>query len=289
MSRPAPADALVSTDWLAAHLSAPDVRVVDASWFFPGSGQTGRAAYDAAHIPGAVFFDIDEIKDETSPLPHIAPSPVKFASRVRKLGIGNGNRVIIYDRASGSSAAARVWWSFRLFGHQDVALLDGGLVKWQTEMRAVEDLPPLARDRHFIARVDQTLIRDKQQMLANLKDGRETVLDARSTGRFTGLDPEPWPHHKVGHIPGSHSLPWTELIDPQSKCFLPPATLRDRFAAAGVSKNKPVVTSCGSGVTACLLAFGLFLTGRDDVAVYDGSWAEWGLAEDTPAEQGPAL
>jgi thiosulfate/3-mercaptopyruvate sulfurtransferase len=288
MIRQAAADALVSTEWLAAHLTAPDVRVVDASWFFPATGQTGRAAYDAAHIPGAVFFDIDEIKDETSPLPHMAPSAVKFASRVRKLGISNGNRVIVYDRAAGSSAAARVWWSFRLFGHHDVALLDGGLAKWQTEMRPVEDLPPLPRDRHFIPRVDQTLIRSKEQMLANLQNGLETVLDARSTSRFEGREAEPWPHRQVGHIPGSHSLPWTELIDPVSKCFLPTALLQGRFAAAGVTSDKPVVTSCGSGVTACLLAFALFLTGRDDVAVYDGSWAEWGLTDDTPVEQGSA-
>jgi thiosulfate/3-mercaptopyruvate sulfurtransferase len=284
MSRLAPADALVSTAWLAEHLDAPDIRVVDATWFFPATGKKGRDEYDAGHIPGAVHFDIDEIKDELSPLPHMAPDPAKFASKVRRLGIGNGNKVVVYDRAAGSSAAARVWWSFRLFGHEDVALLDGGFVKWLAEHRPVEDLPPMPRDRHFLPRMNQTLVRNKAQLLANIESGRELVLDARSAGRFKGVEPEPWPHRKVGHIPGSRNLPWTELIDAEAKTFLPVEQLRRRFADAGVDQ-RPVVTSCGSGVTACMLAFALFLTGRDDVAVYDGSWAEWGLADDTPAER----
>jgi len=285
MSRRDPADTLVSTAWLAAHLDAPDVRVVDATWFFPATGKKGRDAYDSAHIPGAVFFDIDEIKDETSPLPHMAPDPAKFASRVRRLGIGNGNKVVVYDRAGGSSAAARVWWSFRLFGHEDVALLDGGFDKWVAEQRAIEDLPPMPRDRHFLPRLNHALLRNKAQLLANIESAREQVLDARSPGRFRGIEAEPWPHQKVGHIPGSNNLPWTELVDPASKTFLPTEQLRQRFAAAGIDQ-RPVITSCGSGVTACVLAFALYLTGRDDVAVYDGSWAEWGLADDTPAERG---
>ena len=280
-----PQDSLVSTAWLAAHLAAPDIRVVEATWHFPATGKKGRDDYDAAHIPGAVFFDIDDIKDESSALPHMAPDAAKFASKVRKLGIGNGNKVVIYDRAAGSSAAARVWWSFRLFGHQDVALLDGGWSKWAAEHRPIEDLPPMPRDRHFVPRVNQTLLRCKQQILANIESRRELVLDARSAGRFKGVDPEPWPHKKVGHIPGSRNLPWTELIDPETKTFLPVEILRERFAAAGLD-HRPVVASCGSGVTACMLAFGLYLTGRDDVAIYDGSWAEWGLADDTPVEQG---
>ena len=285
MSRLPPSEALVSTAWLANHLTAPDLRLVDATWHFPATGRRGREDYDAGHIPGAVFFDIDDIKDETQSLPHMAPSPEKFASRMRRLGIGNGNRVVVYDRAGGASAAARVWWSFRLFGHEEVSLLDGGLNKWLAEGRPIEDLPPMPRNRHFIARVNHTLLRDKAQILANLDQKRELVLDARSAGRFRGEEPEPWPHRKVGHIPGSRNLPWTELLDPQSKTFLAPDQLRAKFAAAGLDE-RPVVTSCGSGVTACVLALGLHLIGREDVAVYDGSWAEWGLADDTPAEQG---
>jgi thiosulfate/3-mercaptopyruvate sulfurtransferase len=272
---------LVSTAWLADHLAAPDVRVIDAGWRFPGQGH-GRDDYLAGHIPGAVHFDIDDVKDDSQSLPHMLPEAAKFASRVRRLGISNGNRVVIYDRSGGASAAARVWWMFRLFGHDDVSLLDGGLDKWQAEQRPIEDLPPVSRDRHFIPRVRQTLVRSKAQMLANLASQREQVLDARSPGRFQGVEAEPWPHRKRGHIPGSLNLPWTELLDPVAKTFLPTEQLRQRFAAAGLQDDRPVVTSCGSGVTACLLAFALHRIGRDDVAVYDGSWAEWGLAEDTP-------
>lgn len=286
MSRLTAQDALVSTAWLADHLTTPDIRIVDASWFLPGSGQTGKQAYELAHIPGAVFFDIDQIKDDQNPLPHMSADATKFASAVRKLGIGNGNRVVVYDRAAGNSAAARVWWNFRLFGHEDVALLDGGLAKWLAESRPVEDLPPPPRVRHFVPRVNQTLIRSKAQMLANLESRREIVIDARSSGRFAGDEPDPWPHRKLGHIPGSLSLPWTELIDPVSKTFWPIETLRTLFPP--LAPDQGVVASCGSGVTACMLAFALHLLGRDDVALYDGSWAEWGMAEDTPAELGPS-
>jgi thiosulfate/3-mercaptopyruvate sulfurtransferase len=278
------AEALVSTDWLADHLSAPDLRVIECTWHFPTTGRHGVDDYHAGHIPGAVFFDLDDICDETQSLPHMVPSAAKFASRVRHLGIGNGNRVVVYDRVGGGSAAARVWWMFRLFGHHEVSLLDGGMIKWLAEQRPIEILPPVQPDRHFMPRPIPALVRDKRQMLDNLTSGKETVLDARSPGRFRGIEPEPWPHHQVGHIPGSLNLPWMELLDPQNKTFLPPDLLRQRFAAAGIDPNKPVVTSCGSGVTACMLALGLHLIGREDIAVYDGSWAEWGLADDTPAE-----
>lgn len=278
------AESLVSTDWLAAHLDAPDVRVVEATWFFPATGKKGHDAYEAGHIPGAVFFDLDDIADGDDPLPHMLPSAAKFASKVKKLGLGNGNRIIVYDRASGSSAAARIWWMFRQFGHDEISLLDGGMTKWLAEHRPIEDQPPVTRERHFLPQV-RDLVRSKAQMLANIDSRQEAVIDARSAGRFKGQEAEPWPHRKVGHIPGSLNLPWTELIDPETKTFLPAEQIRAKFAAAGITGDKPIVASCGSGVTACMLAFGLFLTGRADVSIYDGSWAEWGLAEDTPAEQ----
>lgn len=284
MTNLSPAESLVSTDWLADHLDAPDVRVVEATWFFPATGKKGHDSFDAGHIPGAVFFDLDDIADSDDPLPHMLPSAAKFASKVKKLGLGNGNRIIVYDRASGSSAAARVWWMFRQFGHDEISLLDGGMAKWQAEHRPIEDQPPVTRERHFLPQV-QNLVRGKAQMLANIASKQETVIDARSAGRFKGQEAEPWPHRKVGHIPGSLNLPWTELIDPETKTFLPAEQIHAKFAAAGITGDKPIVASCGSGVTACMLAFGLFLTGRKDVSIYDGSWAEWGLAEDTPAEQ----
>ncbi len=282
MTNLSPEESLISTAWLADHLGAPDVRIVEATWFMPATGKKGHDAYESGHIPGAVFFDLDEIADTDNPLPHMLPSPIKFASKVRKLGLGNGNRIIVYDRAAGSSAAARVWWMFRAFGHQEISLLDGGMGKWTAEHRPTDDQPPVTRERHFLSRFDESLVRGKMQMLANLDSHQETVIDARSTGRFKGEEPEPWPHKKVGHIPGALNLPWPELIDPDSKTFLPIEQIRDKFATAGITGDKPIVASCGSGVTACMLAFGLYLTGRTDVAIYDGSWAEWGLADDTP-------
>ena len=278
-------EALVSTEWLAAHLAAPDVRVVDASWYFPG-GRDARAEYRQEHIPGAVFFDIDEIAAGTEGPPHMLPDATKFASKVRKLGLGNGNCIVVYDRASGGAAAARVWWMFRVFGHDEVSVLDGGIDKWLAEGRPVDDLPPIPRERHFIPRVNQFLVRDKGQVLANLDSKRDQLVDARPADRFAGKGKEPWPHQKVGHIPGSLNLPWSTLLDPQSKTLLPNEQLAARFAAAGVAPNQPIVASCGSGVTACMLALALYRLGNTEVAVYDGSWAEWGQADDTPVVSG---
>src|SRR5690606_27677638 len=224
--------------------------------------------------------DIDEIADTTSPLPHMLPSPEKFASRVRKLGLGDGNRIIVYD-ASGMGAA-RVWWSFRVFGHRDVAILDGGFRKWLAENRPIEDLPPAPRDRHFTARFNNFLVRDKEQLLANLQSKREQIVDARPHGRFTGSEPEPRPGLRSGHIPGSANVPASALIDPDTGTFRSAEELRQTFEDAGVDLARPVVTTCGSGVTAATVAFALHLLGRDDVAVYDGSWAEWGQPGDTP-------
>jgi len=275
-------ESLVSTEWLASRLSAPDVRVVDATFYLPTQNKDAKAEYRRCHIPGAVFFDIDEIADTSSDLPHMLPSPEKFASRVRKLGLGDGNRIVVYD-ASGFGAA-RVWWTFRVFGHADVAVLDGGLRKWLAEGRPTEDLPPMARERHFTARFNNLLVRDLEQMRANLGSRREQVLDARPKGRFEARDPEPRPGLRGGHIPGSCNLPSGDVVDPDTGTFLPADILRQRFIDAGIDLARPIVTTCGSGVTAATLAFALHLIGADNAAVYDGSWAEWGRPGDTPIQ-----
>jgi thiosulfate/3-mercaptopyruvate sulfurtransferase len=281
-----PTDSLVSTDWLAQHLDAPDVRVVDASYYLPNEGLDPRAEFEAHHIPGAVFFDIDEIADEKSALPHMLPSPEKFSSRVRKLGLGDGVRIVVYDQR-GVWSAPRVWWTFRQFGHEDTAVLDGGLPKWLAEGRPVEDGPARPAERHFTARANSFMVRDRDQMLANLKSRREQVLDARARGRFEGSEPEPRAGLRAGHIPGSLNLPHGELLDPETGTVRQAEELRARFEAAGIDMRRPVATTCGSGITAAVLALGLHLCGHRDVAVYDGSWAEWGLPGDTPVEGGP--
>ncbi|MBF0372918.1 MAG: 3-mercaptopyruvate sulfurtransferase [Alphaproteobacteria bacterium] len=277
-------DALVTTEWLEAHLDAPDVRVVDASYYLKIQNRDPKGEFADEHIPGAVFFDIDEIADETSSLPHMLPTPEKFAAKMRKLGLGDGNRIVVYDTNGGGSAACRAWWMFRVFGHREVSVLDGGFPKWLREQRPVTDQPTPPRERHFTARVDTTLVREVGQILANLETGREQVVDARSPGRWRGTDPELWPVNKVGRIPGSLNLPFVDLIDGRSKTFLSPEVIRERFQAAGVDLKRPIVASCGSGVTACVLALGLHLIGRDDAAIYDGSWVEWGNRDDTPVE-----
>ena len=276
-------DALVGTDWLAAHLAAPDVRMVDGSWYLPTQRRDAKAEFAAGHIPGAVFFDIDEISDTDNPLPHMLPSAEKFAARVRKLGLGDGCRIVVYDGA-GLFSAPRIWWMFRVFGHDDVAVLDGGLPKWQREGRPLEAAPPNPGDRHFTARVNTFLVRELDQMKANLASGREQVLDARSAGRFAGAEPEPRPGLRSGHIPGSRNLPFNRLVDPATGTVLPADALRRQFVDAGIDLDRPIVTTCGSGVSASALALGLYLLGRRDVAVYDGSWSEWGGRQDTPIE-----
>ncbi len=277
--------ALVGTDWLAGHLDAPDVCVVDASWYLPSQQRNPKAEYAAEHIPGAVFFDIDEIADTDNPLPHMVPAPEKFAARVRRLGLGDGNRLVVYD-GGGCTSAARAWWMFRLFGADDVAVLDGGLPKWKAEGRPLEGLPPMPRERHFTARMNTTMLRDVAQMMGNVESGAEQVLDARSAGRFRGEEPEPRAGLRGGRIPGSCNLPFGDLLDPETKTFRGAAEIRAAVAAAGIDLARPVVTTCGSGVTACVLALGLHLIGHREVAVYDGSWSEWGSRDDTPIDSG---
>ena len=279
-------ETLVSTEWLAQRLGAPDIRVVDASFKMPGVTPTAREDYDAGHIPDATFFDIDEIADSASALPHMLPSPEKFAAHARKLGLGDGNRIVLYG--SSLPGAARVWWTFRAFGHQDVAILDGGFKKWQAEGRPVDDLPPPPRDRHFTARFNSLVVRDKAQVLANIERRQAQVIDARAKGRFEGTVAEPRAGLRSGHIPGSLHLDHLDLVDAATGTLKPAEAIKAAFEGAGVDLTKPIVTSCGSGVTASVLALGLHLIGHRDVAVYDGSWSEWGLPGDTPVETGPA-
>ena len=276
-------DALVSTEWLAAHLEAPDVRVVDASRPLTTEDRDARAAYEARHIPGAVFFDIDEIADSENPLPHMLPSPEKFASLVGRLGLGDGHRIIAYDSA-GLYSAGRAWWMFRVFGHGDIAVLDGGLPKWLREGRPTESGKPMPGERKFTSSMNTLLVRDLDHMKENLESRREQVLDSRPAGRFAGTEPEPRPGLKSGHIPGSLNLPYTDILDPDTGTLRPADALRARVAEAGIDLDKPVVTTCGTGVTAAALALALYLLGHGDAAVYDGSWTEWGGRDDTPVE-----
>ncbi len=280
-------DALVSTEWLAQHMDAPDVRIVDATWFMPGAGRDARAEYNTCHIPGAVYFDIDDIADSDSPLPHMLPSAEKFSSRMRKLGLGDGNRIAVYDANGGFMAAQRVWWTLRVFGHDDVCVLDGGLPKWLAEERAVEDLPPAPMQKHFSAIMNNTLVRSRDQVLSNLETSREQIIDARSSERFVGSVAEPRPGVRSGCIPGSLNVPFQQVVDMVNHgCMRSADEIHAAFQNAGVDLSKPIVTSCGSGVTASVLAFALHLIGCDDVAVYDGSWSEWGGDDACPVETG---
>ena len=275
---------LVSTAWLAAHRSDPDLRVIDASWYLPDAGRDAKAEYKAAHIPGARFFDIDEITDSRSNLPHMAPPPEKFVSRMRAMGIGDGHQVVVYD-GSGLFSAARVWWTFRLMGKTDVAVLDGGFPKWQAEGREVEDMPPVLRDRHITVSRQHALVKDVTQVAHAAKLGEAEIIDARSAARFKGEAPEPRPGLRAGHIPGSKNVPYASLLNPDGT-MKPLADLRAVFEAAGVNLSKPAITSCGSGVTAAILSLALERMGHKNHALYDGSWAEWGMYEDLAVEKG---
>ena len=275
---------LVSTAWLAAHLKDPDLRVLDASWFLPDMARNAQAEHTAGHIPGARFFDIDEITDSRSTLPHMAPAPEKFISRMRAMGIGDGHQVVVYD-ALGLFSAARVWWTFRLMGKTDIAVLDGGLPKWRGEGRELEDMPPMVRDRHMTTARQNHLVKDVTQVAHAAKLGEAEIIDARAAARFRGEAPEPRPGLRAGHIPGSKNVPFASLLNADAT-MKPPAELRAIFEAAGVDLTKPAITSCGSGVTAAVLSLALERIGHRNHALYDGSWAEWGMYDDLAVEKG---
>ena len=275
---------LVSTDWLAAHLKDPDLRILDASWYLPDAGRDARSEYAKVHIPGARFFDIDEISDHRSALPHMAAPSEKFISRLRAMGVGDGHQVVIYDGA-GLFSAARVWWNFRLMGKTDVAVLDGGLPKWLAEGRATEDLPPIMRDRHITVQRQAHLVKDVTQVAAASKLGNHEIIDARSADRFAGTAPEPREGLRSGHIPKSKNVPFRAVLNPDNT-MKSPVEIADVFAAAGVDLTKPAITTCGSGVTAAILSLALERIGKRDHALYDGSWSEWGMYGDLKVAKG---
>ncbi len=279
-------DPLVSTEWLASELGKSDLRVVDATLFLPDHQRNARTEFEAAHIPGAVFMDLDEIVDTASGLPHMLPSAEKFASRMQALGLGDGSRIVVYDN-SPLRSSARAWWMLRVFGAHEVAILDGGFAKWQAEGRPIESGKPVVRHRHFTVWQDNSLVRTLDQMVDNLKTRAEQVLDARSAGRFEGRDPEPRAGLRGGHMPGARNLPYGELFN-EDGTWKRGDELRAAFQRAGIDLDKPVVTTCGSGITAAVLAFGMHLLGKKDVGLYDGSWSEWGARTDAPVVTGAA-
>ena len=275
---------LVSTEWLAAHLRDPDLRVLDASWYLPSMNRDAKAEYAAGHIPGARFFDIDEISDLRSDLPHMAPPVEKFIARMRAMGVGDGHQVVVYD-GQGLFSAARVWWLFRLMGKTDIAVLDGGLPKWKAEGRDLEDMPPIVRDRHMTVSRQAGLVKDVTQVAHASKLGLAEILDARPGPRFRGEVDEPRPGLRAGHIPGAKNIPFAEVLTAQGT-MKDPAALRAVFEGAGVDLSKPAITTCGSGVTAAVLALALERIGHRNWALYDGSWAEWGMYEDLKVAKG---
>jgi len=277
-------DPLVSTEWLAERLGGPGVQVIDATWFMPGEGRMGRDAYAAGHIPGAVFFDIDEVADRFSDLPHMLPSPEAFAQAAGQLGLSRDATVVVYD-AQGVFSAPRVWWTLRTMGFRDVVVLDGGLPKWRADGKAVETDAAAPSATHLTPALEPRLVRDLDAVREILERRDAQVVDARAGPRFRGEVPEPRAGLRSGHMPGACNVPWNDLIGADG-AMKPAGELRAAFEAAGVDLAQPIVTTCGSGVSAALLALALARLGREDVAVYDGSWTEWGGRADTAVVTG---
>ncbi|MBL8642450.1 MAG: 3-mercaptopyruvate sulfurtransferase [Rhodospirillaceae bacterium] len=281
-------DAIVSTGWLNERLKDPAIRIVDASYFVPGGIEPAKKQYAEGHLPGAVFFDINDIADPTGKKDHTFPTAEIFAAKVGALGIGNQHHVIAYDHWGGACAASRVWWMMRHFGHTKVSVLDGGLKKWTNEGRPLTTDVPQVKPETFKAEKTSSIVRSRADMLANIEKRAWQMLDVRGAGRFMGTDPEPRPGLRSGHIPGALNLPFATLYDPATQTFKGPTAIMQAFKDAGVDLTKDIVTSCGSGVTACAVALGAYLLGKDNVQIYDGSWLEWGSDPTLPLETGPA-
>jgi thiosulfate/3-mercaptopyruvate sulfurtransferase len=279
-----PPSPLVSTTWLAGQLSRPGLVILDTSWYLPVTGRVGREEYRAGHLPGAVYFDLDLASDPVSSLPHMVPSEERFASYVGGLGVDSGSDVVVYDGSGHNLSAARAWWMFRVFGHHTVYLLDGGLVKWRAEGRAMESGQTVRSPASFSVRLDPSQVRDRSEVHRSLSSGAAQVLDARSAGRYSAAEPEPRAGVTSGHMPGALSLPYNELVNPDGTA-LSPEDLRRRLSTAGVRFDRPVIATCGSGVTACNLLLALHRLGHTDATLYDGSWTEW-VTSGSPVAKG---
>jgi len=273
--------ALVTTKWLAKNVNDLNTIVLDGTYHLPTVGRSAKTEFTSQHIEGAVFFDIDDICDKDSSLPHMLPSADLFSKKIGDLGIANDMHIVVYD-VYGMQSAARTWWMFKVFGHDKVSILSGGLPKWIKEGNTASSVPSVRAPSTYICNKRGELVRNLEDIFANINNGKEQIIDARSKGRFNGLEPEPREGMRSGHMPGSISLPFTELLNPEDKTYLTGLEIKEKIKEAGIDLNKPIITTCGSGVTACSLSLGLFLIGKEDVAVYDGSWSEWGALQNTP-------
>ena len=282
-----PSSSIVSADWLIAHLGDPRVRVLDGSWYLSAWKRDPRREFREGHIPGAQLFSIDDASDVSSPLPHTLPPAAQFAEVVSRLGISSGDHVIVYDASGTNFSAPRVWWMFRAYGHEDVSLLDGGFAAWKTASGAVETGDPVPVSRGaFDAGLRAGMIRSAEQVIEGRRTGGAQVVDMRSPGRFEGTEPEPRPGLRSGHIPGSRNVPYATLVDGAGR-LRSDAELREILQEAGIEVRRPVIATCGSGVTACSLLLALHVLGVTDASLYDGSWSDWGQREDLPVETGP--